>query len=612
MPAVLKQSEDESSSLSDDEGETASSSLGEEDESGESRFHSFLQHKLGMSPETLRSYMNARAWIKKEAALRAEFEKADRERSVRPKVPPVKSEKATKPVDRPPARSSSAKAPPEDTQEEGPFAKFLQKRLDMSAETLRSYMNSRAWSKKEDMLRAEFEKAERSPPPKEKSAAEATPEVPTPAAIPSSKETHADNPFTKFLQKKLGMSAETLRSYQSSRAWGKREAALRDEFAKCATEDKPVELQTRLSSSSLDSMSDDDKESEDKLSLAETAIDAYILSKQWVPDTGSLHSFKSSKKYLSKYYPQIVEALSESNAPGKAPASQPVTSKPPNLEETHAEPVRPMAQEKVSEKATKRTLTEAFAAESQLLITGVPAFWIDVADVKRSQERLALEQHAHRLGESARETALVKRKADELLAVPSVSLLARLSTVLKTDISQSLTSLRPLTLDSTFIGSCILSYQDSKAAQRTWEAAQQLAGVSSSPVVSITTVCQPQSAQSDVCVLSVTMLRPSVPAPVQPDGKFSVITLHQPPDVAPAKKPKYERKTWWQTEYMHASPKVEPTKPEKPMPTAAKNFEEFVMLRQGLVEGSLESYMGSRKFSKIKDQLEKEYQQLLS
>ena len=52
-----------------------------------------------------------------------------------------------------------------------------------------------------------------------------------------------------------------------------------------------------------------------------SAADAYILEQGWVPDAQSLHSFKSSRKYETKYLPLIEEALAKASKVAAASAA---------------------------------------------------------------------------------------------------------------------------------------------------------------------------------------------------------------------------------------------------------------------------------------------------
>eukprot|EP01063_Lacrimia_lanifica_P017694 TRINITY_DN2471_c0_g2_i1.p1 TRINITY_DN2471_c0_g2~~TRINITY_DN2471_c0_g2_i1.p1 ORF type:complete len:719 (+),score=320.08 TRINITY_DN2471_c0_g2_i1:59-2158(+) len=476
----------------------------------------------------------------------------------------------------------------------------------------------------------------------------------------------------------------------------------------------PAKRKLDESSDELTSSDDDAEEGQDGAGYTEADVDAYILAQKWVPDMQSLHSFKSGRKYTSKFLPLIEAALKEKAAqpPAKKQKVQAeaeeadgpevsgrdavlntiILEMNPNLTEADLATYKTSRAFKKKEAELEAAVEERLKnpnavaapaakgkgaqndaapdvdaadegpsvgeqlvkdhfygekpgpATAVLCVTNVPQTWYSedaegVLTTQRSYQALLKEQKAAGKPKDAKVlmAKLAKLENEHKNVLKAYKTIPdRLKDVLGSGVTDGLASSRSVSYGQCFTGVCILRYKSTGAAAKAFECLKAKGDAAEAGWDE----CVSCDLRSEAQPLLFTLIKAALPPAPKADGRLGSVLYAQPPDVAPPRKRKYdaaEKEKWWGQEFkkQKAEPaaaagvaelgvptneQIEARKQEEKAQEAkekaakhadnvakAQTFEDYVMAKMDLPKESLDSYMSSRKFLKVKADLEKEY-----
>eukprot|EP01059_Diplonema_ambulator_P001392 TRINITY_DN11164_c0_g1_i1.p1 TRINITY_DN11164_c0_g1~~TRINITY_DN11164_c0_g1_i1.p1 ORF type:complete len:482 (+),score=155.79 TRINITY_DN11164_c0_g1_i1:161-1606(+) len=370
-------------------------------------------------------------------------------------------------------------------------------------------------------------------------------------------------------------------------------------------------------SSSLGSLSDDDDEENEPKEKSEVQTglskeDQYIISQGWADDAESVAAFKNARNYTKKYLPMIEEAMkNNATAAPAATTTTTTTAKKDKRKFEEAEDATPEETPEAAPKIQKVYGTTPGDTSECLLMSMVPDGWYDPTADKSIATKEAYEKALKGMDKKSREAGVLIRKLSELEPGDKGGFAKKVIEALGEGGSKVAT-VRPLCVNDRFVGACVVRYDSPAAASAAFNT---LLTLYAKPATA-TTVTFPYKAT----LLTVSLTSPPpIPEPYA-DGLFTPIILAQPPDVPRlTKKKQFDRKKeatpWWEGTYSKKEGKdeaqVEKEEKQKEAVAAAKTFTEYIMAKMGLDQESLDSYLSSRKFIKVKEQLENEYQESL-
>eukprot|EP01060_Flectonema_neradi_P025073 TRINITY_DN33907_c0_g1_i1.p1 TRINITY_DN33907_c0_g1~~TRINITY_DN33907_c0_g1_i1.p1 ORF type:complete len:502 (+),score=141.66 TRINITY_DN33907_c0_g1_i1:69-1574(+) len=433
-----------------------------------------------------------------------------------------------------------------------------------------------------------------------------------------------------ILQMKWVPDRESLHSFRAGRRFESKYLPLIKEGLKNMppppppkpTKQKVKRDESESSSSSLSSESDSDIDNDADLKrqkIDEEAEDDYILEMGWVPDRQSIASFRNARKFQAHYAQLIKDGLLKKKEQ-PAQSAQQTSDVEMTVKGTAAEEQEPAAKE--GKKKYVPYGTEIGENSNLLMVTRIPPSWFDIeADASQSIYS-ALESQLQSLDNESREAATLRNKLASLTKSEQPALTDMLAQKLGQDILGGLTSIRPLIISGSFIGTCILRYESQSHSEASWNYICHHHKVSA-PADELKMVVANHLVVSMVCA-------PHLPE-TKPDGRIARYSLFPPPDIRVKRKRKPKQQetesasTWLEAHYTQGKTQKTPEQvkraEEDEVVAAAKkdeqdaklakvtSFTEFVMVKIGLVQESLSSYMSSRKFFKIKDALEEEYKE---
>eukprot|EP01064_Diplonema_japonicum_P032475 TRINITY_DN610_c2_g1_i1.p1 TRINITY_DN610_c2_g1~~TRINITY_DN610_c2_g1_i1.p1 ORF type:complete len:472 (+),score=110.57 TRINITY_DN610_c2_g1_i1:60-1475(+) len=465
--------------------------------------------------------------------------------------------------------------PPADPKSDAAFMKFIGRELAMDDETVQSLTSGRAFKKQLPGLWEKYQTAPNTQPTKEASEGESSESsltVDVEEAVVEEKSQSSNDDSS---------SLESLSS--SSEKKNKNESDSDDD-----------------SSSSSSSLADDtDSVNTKPTPPGLSKEDQFIMSQGWATDTDDLIAFKSARSYAKKYLPIVEEAMKNGGVAPKKPEEQ---QKPALAEEADTEPEKFKAKPYGGEKGPLGTC---------LLVSHIPTSWYNIDASKAMLSKSAYKSALSSMGNNTREAGVLKRKLSSFEGDADENGFGKqITSVL--GCTEGVQSVRPLTLHDAFLGACIIRFTNSSIAESTMS---RLRGDKPSGLTTINVAVKGHT-------LSVSLtFPPTIPEP-QPDGLFTPFILTQPPDVVRIKKKKQfdnNKEKWWEQSYSKKEEKedpaavqkqeVEKAKEEKKVEaiSAAKTFTEYIMAKMGLDQESLDSYMSSRKFIKVKESLENEW-----